>query len=109
MYKNKAIIISIILSCLAILLSIFAWASFVNQNMSDELFLALNKKWFIVMLFYFLATLAFAIIGLIMGIKKIKTGNRPAAILAIIISILSILITIFSGYLVEFSIILQTT
>lgn len=102
-------IVSIVLSCLAILLSVFAWMSFVDQNISDKLFLALNKKWFIVMFFYFLLALILAIAGLIIGIKKVKTANRIIAILTIVISVVSILVTIFSWYAVELSIFAQTT
>ncbi len=109
MQNNKALFVSITLSCLTILLSIFAWSLFVDQNMPDEIFLALSKNWFIVMFFYFLVVFVSAIIGMKIGIKKIKTANRMVAILSIIISVLAMIVTLFSGYAVELSIVLQTT
>jgi len=109
MQKNKALIISIFLSFLAIVLSIFAWMSFVDQNLSGELFWSLNKNWFFVMILYFLVALTPAIIGLIIGVKKIKMLNRMAAILTIIIAIISIIVVIFSWFAVELSIFARTT
>jgi len=109
MQKNKALIVSVFLSFLAIALSVLAWVSFIYRNIAGTFFGIINKSWFGTMIFYFLIALAAAITGLIIGIKKVKTANRIIAILTIIISVVSILVTIFSWYAVELSIFAQTT
>lgn len=98
-----------LLSGFSFLMSVFAYIIFVYQLLPGELFWSLNKSWFDVMFFYFLIALVFGIMGLVIGIKRRKTGGRLSGILGIIIPIIVIILAIFSGIAVELSIFAETT
>ncbi len=98
-----------LLSGLAILMSAFAYVLFVYWFIPEKFFTSLDKSWFNVMFLYFLAAVILSTMGLVIGIKRRKTVSRLSGILGIIISIITIILTIFSGIGVELSIILSTT
>ncbi|MBU2578630.1 hypothetical protein KKA09_00720 [Patescibacteria group bacterium] len=98
-----------ILNGISLALSIFAYIFFVYRAIPGELFSLLSKTWFNVMFFYFLIAIILGIMGLVIGIKRRKTGGRLLGILGIVIPIIIILLAIFSGFCVELSIILMTT
>ncbi len=98
-----------IFSGFSFLMSVFAYVIFVYQLIPGELFWSLEKSWFNVMFFYFLLALTSAFIGLIIGMKQRKISSRAIGILGIMIPIIIIIITIFSGFAVELSIFAETT
>ena len=97
------------LTVFSFLMSIFAWFFFLYRDFAGSLFGNIEKSWFNILFFYFLAALALSVIGLIIGIKQRKIGNRLSGILGIIIPIIAIISTIILGFAVELSIILRTT
>lgn len=101
--KNKNIY-PWIFNGLSLVLSIFAYIIFVFQIFPSDLFWSFSKPRFYVIIFYFLLALTLGVIGLVMGIKRLKTGSRVSAILTIIISIVAIMLAIFSGIIVDLSI-----
>lgn len=94
---------------LSIVMSVLAWTFFLYRNFVGKFFGAVDKSWFDVMFLYFLIALILGIIGLVIGIKRRKTGGRLSAVLGIIMPIVAIALTIFFGFMVELSIILRTT
>jgi len=106
--KNKNIY-PWILNGLSLALSIFAYIVFVFQIIPSDLFWAFSKSWFYAMAFYFLLVLVLGVVGLVMGIKRLKTRSRMSAVLTIIVSIIAILLAIFSGIMVDLSIFARTT
>ena len=106
--KNKNIY-PWILNGISLALSIFAYIVFVFQVIPSDLFWSFSKSWFYVMIFYFLLVLALGVIGLIMGIRRLKTRSCASAILTIIVSIIAIILAIFSGIMVDLSIFARTT